>query len=137
MQPATWDMRLYRGDTFSATFRLWADTGLTVPVDLAGASVAAQIRDKSAGNVVVDLDAAIDPPGGNSIVVGITAESWSDGIHGPPAPPTGVWDLEVTYASGVVQTVVRGAVTVTGDVTNSDPTTVAAERRSLRDLRTA
>jgi hypothetical protein len=112
MTPGKFDLNLYRGDSYSWTFRLWADDEKTVAVDLTGATVAAEIREKPAGTSVVALTCTITPP--NTIDVAMPASLWTGTVL-----PAGVWDLEVIYPTGEVATVVAGKVTVTADVTNS------------------
>lgn len=132
MTPGKYDLRLYRGDTYSWTFRLWHDAGKTDPVDLETAEVAAQIRNKSGGEIVIDLPCEVvssGPPGNpdwNTIHTTIPADHWASA----PGLGAGMWDLEITYADGTVQTVLAGKVTVTGDVTHSTAAPVVA--RSLR-----
>lgn len=121
MTPGTYHLNLYRGDTYAWTFRLWADPERTVPVVLTGAVAAAEVREKSAGTTIVPLVVAIEPPGGNTIEVQLNTTEWELGV-----PVSGVWDLQVTHASGAVQTVVAGKVTVTGDVTDSTVAAAAA-----------
>lgn len=112
MNPGKYDLNLYRGDTYSWRFRLWQDKDRTIPVDLAGSSAEAEIRDKINGSHFVDLDCVITLP--NIIDMYLRADMWPC-ITGAG----GVWDLEVTFADGEVKTQVAGKVTVTADVTNS------------------
>lgn len=130
MTPGKYDLRLYRGDSYAWSFRLWNDDAKTEPADLETATAAAQIRNKSGGEQVIDLVCTIQPSGApgnpdyNTIHAELPADAWADA----PGIGAGVWDLEITYADGVVQTVLAGKVTVTGDVTNSFPAPVALRR---------
>ena len=56
MTPGKFDLKLYRGDSYMWRVTLYSDTAGTVPIDLTGATVAAQFRDKPGGVVVVDWD---------------------------------------------------------------------------------
>jgi hypothetical protein len=96
---------LYRGDTFSFQVAMWSDADKTVPVDLTGASARAEIN--QAGTVMLFV-VTIDLP--NLINVVLPAGDW--------VLQTGAarWDLQLTYASGDVNTLVAGAVTIVGDV---------------------
>jgi hypothetical protein len=114
MTPGVYNLDLYRGDTYTWRFALWEDQERVDPVDLSTAQVASQIRDKPGGATIVNMGIAITLP--NIIDVDISADLW-DGI----TISKGAWDLEVTYASGAVQTYVAGSVKVTTDVTNSTP----------------
>ena len=111
MTPGKFDLVLYRGDSYEWNFALWADANKTDPVDLTDAVVAAEIRDKPGGTSVVTLDCTVTLP--NEIAVALTAAMWAG------APTTGAWDLEVSFPTGEVHTVVGGKVTVTADITNS------------------
>ena len=111
MTPGTYDLALYRGDSYTWRVRLWQDAGQTIPVDLAGATVAAEIREKTAGVHVVELGCVVTLPN----IVDVTIEP---GMY-VECPQQGVWDLQLTFADGDVHTVLRGAVSVTGDVTDS------------------
>lgn len=112
MTPGTYDLALYRGDTYTWRFALWEDSDKTVPVDLTGAQAAAEIREQSAGTIVVALACTITEP--NLIDVELNAGQWNTGI-----PTSGKWDLEIVMDSGAVRTVVAGKVKVTGDITHS------------------
>lgn len=106
MIPGTYDLCLYRGDTGRWQFRLWADEAKTTPADLTGATARAQIRPGHSGAATV-MTCAITVP--NIIDMTLPANT---------APPArGLWDLELTYASGDVQTVLTGKVTTQGDIT--------------------
>jgi hypothetical protein len=120
--PGKYDLNLYRGDTYSWRFVLWQDVEKTQPVDLTGALVEAEIRDKHNGAVVVNLECTPTLP--NIIDVQLPIELWDE-----PFPTKGVWDLEVKFPDGEVRTQVAGNVTVTADVTNSE---VAARTRAGR-----
>jgi hypothetical protein len=140
MLPGKYDLKLYRGDSYSWSFVLWHDVDKTDPVDLTGATVAAQLRNKSGGETVIDLVCTVvstpSPPRTNTVRVDLDAALWDNA----PGLAAGVWDLEITYPDGFVQTVVGGKVTATGDVTNSTapvaaltaPGAVAAPARWLR-----
>jgi hypothetical protein len=100
---------LYRGDDLiPVSFVLWQDTARTEPVDLTGAAVAAQIRANPDAPVAVDLTCTVALP--NVIHVSLS------GALSATAPP-GSWDLQVSYPSGQVTTVVAGPVFVTPDIT--------------------
>lgn len=111
MTPGKYDLALYRGDTYRWSVQLWADAEQTVPVDLTGATVAAEIRDKPSGTKITTLLATLGGPG--EIIVELTADNYA------AVPANGVWDLQVTYPDGTVRTVLAGKVIVVADVTDS------------------
>ena len=111
MIPGTYDLCLYRGDTARWQFRLWQDEAKTMPVDLTGASVLAQIRSGPGGAVQATPGTAVVLPNLIDMVLDATASA--------ALQPRGVWDLEVTYASGDVATPLRGNVIVQQDVTRA------------------
>jgi hypothetical protein len=108
MIPGTYDLCLYKGDTGRWQFRVWTDEAKTQAADLTGATAKAQIRPGHSG-AATNMTCTITAP--NIINMALPANS---------APPArGLWDLEITYASGDVQTVVAGKVTTQGDVTSN------------------
>jgi hypothetical protein len=108
MIPGTYDLCLYKGDTGRWQFRLWTDEAKTQAADLTGATAKAQIRPGHSGSAT-NMTCTITTP--NIIDMALPAGS------SPPA--RGLWDLEITYASGDVQTVLAGKVTTQGDVTSN------------------
>jgi len=111
MTPGTYNLKLYRGDTHRFRVILWADKAQTVAYDLTGATVEAEIRDKSAGIHVVTLDTVVTLP--NIVDVAMTPEMFDT------CPLKGVWDLQVTTGDGEVLTPLAGTVAVMADVTDS------------------
>jgi hypothetical protein len=113
MNPGTYNLNIYRGDTDRRQFKLWTDKARTQPADLTGVTVIATIRDKiSGGSYVLLPSCAITLP---NIIDMVTTSLQSTGL-----PITGgVWDLQLTYPSGDVTTVLKGVVLLTQDVTNS------------------
>jgi hypothetical protein len=109
MSPARFDLAVYEGDSYAWQFNLWTDDTKTTPVDLTGAAAAAQIRDSPGGTVVVALTCVITLPG--------TIVATLDHPTSETVPQSGVWDLQVTSASGWVTTFVAGKVFLTADVT--------------------
>jgi hypothetical protein len=105
------NLDLYRGDYYTWRVVLWNDTAQTVPTDLTGATVKAEIRDKSAGTRIIVLGCAVT--GSNVIDVEMLPTDWVE------CPATGVWDLQVTFPVGRIRTVLAGKVTTTGDVVDS------------------
>jgi hypothetical protein len=120
MTPGRYDLELYRGDSHGWRFTLWANFEQTMPVDLTGASVAVEIRDKSAGTHIVDLDVTIVLP--NSVDVKMTPDMYVT------CPTKGVWDFQITFPGGEVHTPLYGDVKVTPDVTDSLVMPAAARR---------
>jgi len=112
MLPGVYDLQLYRGDTARYSFVLWQDTNKTIPLDLTGSVAAAQVRDRAdSGRIVIQLACSIGLP--NTVNVALLAPDSA----ALPSNCRGVWDLQITAASGDVTTVVGGNVSVTSDVT--------------------
>lgn len=111
MQPGKFDLTLYRGDTAKMRFVLWQDTAHTIPYDISTATAKSEIRDKSAGTTVVEMDCTVTAP--NIIDVVLDAASSATVLT------KGVWDLQLTWPDNTVRTVVAGGVTTTADVTDS------------------
>jgi hypothetical protein len=105
-------LSIYRGDSAHWRFTLYSDPALSTVYDLAGATATAQIRAAAGAPLMATLACSITLP--NVIDVNLDAPSSAK------LNPKGAWDLQLTYASGQVKTVVAGPVTVTADVT--DPT---------------
>jgi hypothetical protein len=100
---------IYRGDTHRWQFTLWADAAKTQPADLTGVAVAAWIAQQSAA--VTHLACTV---AANVITVALE-EDISQGL----SLTAGRWDLQLTYPSGDVQTVVAGSTSVRADVTGA------------------
>jgi hypothetical protein len=113
MIPASYDLQLYRGDTGRWQFKLWTDDAKTIAADLTGVTVAAMIRDKAVGGVYsLPLACVVTLP--NIIDMDLTP------VQSRDLPAKGVWDLQLTYTSGDIVTVLKGNVTLTQDVTYPD-----------------
>ena len=114
--PASKDLTLYAGDTleFSVTYKEGL-SGSEVGVDLTGATLAGSVATAagvaSAADFTVTADADQDANPGKMSVALTAAES--GGLTGTSY----VWDLQITWADNTVQTILRGAVSVTQDVT--------------------
>jgi hypothetical protein len=111
MQPATLPLDIYRGDTLRLQFKFWDQA--QNPLDLTGVVAKSQIRDRPAGTTISDLICTVTLP---NIIDLFLPSNGSQSL-----PPAGVWDLQLTYASGDVKTPLAGPVTVTPDVTDSTP----------------
>lgn len=108
--PGNFNLNLYRGDTRRWIFKLWTDGKRTVPADLTGVTVIATIRDKATGGTFQQtLTCTVETP--NTVNMAITPD------QSRVSPAVGVWDLQLTYPSGDIYTVMRGSVLVTQDVT--------------------
>lgn len=113
MKPAVYDLDVYKGDTCAFFVRLWEKTVDGVasnPVDLTGATAKAQIRIvPSALDVLAEFACEVTT---NPGVVKLSLPATITSNLSP-----GVWDLEITFADGVVQTYLKGNVSVTNEVT--------------------
>lgn len=108
MTPGRMPLSLYRGDTYRWRFSLWQDSARTQPVDLTGATVLAQVRDRAGGTLIATMSCTITAP--NIIDAALSAEDSAK------LPGSSVWDMQVTYAGGDVATVLAGPVNTTVDV---------------------
>ena len=109
MTPGRMPLSIYRGDTYRWRFMLWLDAERTIPADLAGAKVVAQIRDRAGGSLVAGMACTITVP--NIVIMVLSAP---DSVK---LPSSAAWDMQVTYAWGDVATVLAGPVNTTVDVT--------------------
>jgi hypothetical protein len=107
-------LRIQQGDTWSLEIAWTDDEGQ--PVDLTGATAKMQMR-PSAGSAVLVLELssangriAVNPAGKLNLLV--SAED-----TGLLPVKSGVYDLEVTFTSGVVKKLIRGSYLVTPEVT--------------------
>jgi len=109
--PAQFDIALYRGDSRAWQFILWADANKTQPVDLTGYQVAAEMRVASGAIPAIIFTTSITMP--NTINMNLHSVDSGNAKNG-------FWDLELTDATAHVVTILRGTITVTDDITNSD-----------------
>jgi hypothetical protein len=109
--PLTYPLSVYRGDTYHWRFLFWDDEGKTQASDLTGVTAKAEIRNAPGGADITALACVITTP--NIVDVSLTA------ANSKTLPPSGVWDLQLTYPSGDVHTPVAGGMTLTLDVTDS------------------
>lgn len=110
-QPGTFNLALYKGDSYSWVVRCWADELRTTPADLTGVTPKAEIRPKAGANPATVISTAVTLP--NLITCTIPVGLW------PSMPPKGVWDLQLTYSDGRIETLLKGSVSITVDVTDS------------------
>lgn len=106
--PARRDLNVYRGDTWTHEVR-FVDSAEN-PIDVSAWTFASQVRRKWDGDIVIPF--SVNAANASSGVV----------VFSVAAPDTDIdpgryrYDVERTQ-SGVVQTLVAGRLTVTGDIT--------------------
>src|SRR5262245_8272811 len=108
--PGVYDLSLYHGDSYRWQFVLWSDAAQTVPLDLTDVTVKAEIRDKPGGSKLAAMTCEVTLP--NTVAVVLPASLWTAITFAK-----GAWDLQLTYLSGEVHTLLAGSVEVTMDVT--------------------
>jgi len=107
--PTQYNLNCYRGDTHRWRFTCWADVAKTQPADLAGATVAAQVRvTANSTTILTTLGTAV-----TDNVIDVEIHSASSQL----LPGSAAWDLQLVYPSGDVRTIVAGAVSARADVT--------------------
>lgn len=111
MQPGKMDLSIYRGDSYKWQYTLWVDEAKTIPADLTGCTVKAEVRAGPGTAVITTLATSITMP--NKINVTLTA------AVSATLPAAAKWDLQLTYTTADVTTIVAGAVSVTSDITDS------------------
>jgi hypothetical protein len=118
MMPGNYALTIYRGDDTAWRFVLWADDAKTEPVDLTGIAVKAEVRDRSAGSVIIAAEITVTLP--QTIDMVLDHDATRD------LPANGRWDLQLTDETGLVVTILAGSVRVTGDITDSGTLTADA-----------
>ena len=113
------ELNLVRGDTWNTTFVLRERRASVyvapTPINLTGATARLQLRTTVTGPVVIEATTI-----NSKLVVGGTNGLIE--LAMPPADTVGLlgtylWDLELTYADGVIKTVAGGRLVVTADIT--------------------
>jgi hypothetical protein len=108
-RPGKLDIQIWRNDTWQQVFTLLADT---TPISLLGATVYIQVRKGCAGTLALTLT------NGSGVTIGgvsnnqITVNKLVDIDKG-----NYVWDMQVTFTTGVVKTYLEGDFIVYDDVT--------------------
>jgi len=108
-RPGKLDIQIWRNDTWQQVFTLLSDT---TPINLSGATVYIQVRKGCAGTLALTLT------NGSGVTIGgvsnnqITVNKLVDIDKG-----NYVWDMQVTFTSGVVKTYLEGDFIVYDDVT--------------------
>jgi hypothetical protein len=109
--PATYNITAYKNDTLQLVFTFTDSTG--APINLSTATMLMQVRKKAGDTVALALTEAdgltVSGAGSNIVtiskVISIAADIYS-------------YDLQATFASGVVRTFIKGKFTVPADITN-------------------
>jgi hypothetical protein len=109
LEPGTFDLAVYRGDTYEWVFQLMALD--RYPIDITGWVVKAEIRTGVDGPLMASLQEMARIPGEGKVRMRLPAD------QSKFVTSAGVWDLQVTTVDGWVKTVLRGAVRYLGDVT--------------------
>jgi len=113
MIPSSFPLDLYHGDSYTWQFKLWLDANKTQPLDLTGVVAKAEIRETPGSTKIYVIGCELVPP--NIIVATLTATICKS------LPITShMWDLQLTYPDGQVNTILAGPVSVTADITDSD-----------------
>lgn len=119
MIPASYDLTVYQGDTFSKTFRirqLNADLTLGAYLNLTGYVGAAQVRTSpSANSVLATFTVTLEDQ--TSYTGGVTISLTSTITAGLAVTTSCVWDLQLTSPAGKVTTYVAGTFSVVAEVT--------------------
>lgn len=115
--PAVYDLSIYQGDTFTLKVRLRTvnpDHTLGAYINLAGAALRAQVRGSAADASFTEFTITADD---QTVNTGGATLELSSAQTTALTPGNEVWDLQLTDAAGKVRTLLRGNVTLTGQVT--------------------
>jgi hypothetical protein len=108
--PASKSLDLYRGDTYPLAVRIWSDAIDGTPADLTDVVPRAELRTDPGDALILAMDCVVELP--NVVHVTIGAGAWPDTVTARAR-----WDLELTYPSGAVRTILAGPVRIVDDVT--------------------
>jgi hypothetical protein len=111
LRPAQYNVQIWRNDTWSQTFSILADT---VPVNLTGSTITIQVRKTaSASNIDLTLSTA-------DSTISIGGASFNEITLNKKvtiAAGSYLYDMNVSFPSGVVKTYVWGSFFVQEDIT--------------------
>lgn len=113
--PATLNLCIYRGDT--GVFRVTVTYADGQPIDVSSATWDADIRTSAAATTTLG-SLVVTPVPGEPSKVDVAIPAATSAALPPNTAPAPVWDLQMTLA-GQVQTLLKGSVTVTGDVSRT------------------
>jgi hypothetical protein len=105
-RPTTTDLNVYAGDDLKLHVAVTDDAGAAI--DLTGYTAKAQVRDTADGTTPIDFTATPSATGIDLVMASTLTST---------LPAKGVWDVQITSATGEITTVAGGRVTVTPDVT--------------------
>jgi len=110
--PGDYPLNIYHGDSYHWQFKFWTDEAKTVPMDLTDVVPKAEIRNKAGGDQIFIMDCEVVLPNFIEMTLNPTVST---------SLPVGslVWDLQLTFPVGSVNTLLAGTVTVVMDVTDS------------------
>ena len=115
--PGTYNITIYRGDDWKKSLTIDIDG---VVVDLTCCDILAQIRPSANSSIIfatIAVENRDDTAGTFDLVLSHTETGDTDTNKlGNPNVTTGIWDLQITSAGGLVDTWLRGTVTITADV---------------------
>lgn len=106
--PPIANFTIYRGDTFVKTFRIKQRSTRQLQ-DLTGSTARMQLRSSQASDTIIhtfDLDVDEQLSTITLSLLDWTGITWTGGVY----------DLEVTYQGGVIETLFQGTMTVKGDI---------------------
>jgi len=115
MLPGKLDFALYQGDDFSRELTFTDGEGLAMDLSLFS-EIKSQIRAKAEDvNVLAEFTIDDTDAATGKILLSLTHEDTEE------LPKTAVWDLEMTDGNDIVQTYLAGKITVTPQVTRTEP----------------
>jgi hypothetical protein len=111
MIPGIYDIKAYRNDTLTKTFTVVDSAGS--PVSFAAADIKMQVRPKPDGDIMMTLSEGdgltVGGAGNNVISISRVIDIQGCGFY--------YYDIQATFATGVVSTYVKGSFIVQKDIT--------------------
>ena len=102
MKPAVKNLTIEAGTSYERVLRFYTDKARTVPLDLTGSTLHAQIR---AGSFAIDVGLTITDAVAGVVALAITPEQTRD-----VQPGTYKWDMLVTASNGKISKYTKGIV---------------------------
>lgn len=118
MIPGVYNLTIYQGDTFELTFRL-RDSVTRAYLDLTDCTVSSQIRLKeSTATPLAVIAGALQDQTATTGGITLSLTPTETAALAPVAGNTAyVWDVQLTWPGGRVETYLKGSVTVIAQVT--------------------